>query len=319
MLLSRLADNMFWIGRYLERAENTARLINVTHHLMLDLPAESSLTGWESLMSIMGCKKAFEELHKGDPSSKKTIQQFLLSNKANPSSVIGAIYSMRENVRAVRDILPRETWHHISEVYLQLRNMSSNEDHLETAEFLSNTMQSCSLISGFLQNSMIRDLAYRFMQVGRFVERADMCTRILDVRAAVFNKDIAQDRTFEALQWSSVLQSMSAYQAYRRHVRMRVKGADVVTFLLGNAEFPRSFAYCIRSLERNMTYLPDNIESIECLQKLKSSVESVDMSELLPEKLSTFLDDLQVQINEFTNGFSNQYLHLVTPEAAEAG
>ncbi|MCC9003169.1 MAG: alpha-E domain-containing protein, partial [Candidatus Competibacter sp.] len=180
-MLSRVAQNIYWMARYIERAEDTARIINVNTNLLLDLPRNMTF-GWLPLIFIVGAEKQFFEKDPNRLADESTVVKFLISDSDNPGSIISSLASARENLRTTRDTVPQEAWEQINGLYIFAR------DHVPTRrgrfEFLRRVIHGAQQINGMLAGSMSRTAAYDFVWLGRFLERADMTTRILDVRSA---------------------------------------------------------------------------------------------------------------------------------------
>lgn len=180
-MLSRVAHNIYWMARYLERAEDTARIINVNTNLLLDLP-RSMTFGWLPLIFIVGAEKQFFEKEPNRLADEITVVKFLIGDVDNPGSILRSLAAARENLRTTRDVTPQEAWEMINGLYIFAR------DHLPTRrgrfEFLRRIIHGAQQINGLLAGSMSRTAAYDFVKLGRFLERADMTTRILDVRSA---------------------------------------------------------------------------------------------------------------------------------------
>ena len=298
-MLSRLAENLYWHGRYLERAEGLARLINVNAHLNLDLPGKLA-PGWEPLVRITGNSALFVELY-GDEPSEREVVRFLMVDQRNPGSIRFSLEMARENMRSARDLLPREIWEEMNALYLNASEpfsgaLSKRKRH----DWLDQLTLDCQKIACMLMGTMSQDYAYDFILIGRYLERADMTTRIIDVRADDLMPDELEELPpFESIQWMSVLKSLSAYQMYRRHVRMRVNGPDVLNYLLRNPLFPRSVMFCLRALESLLQGLPgEDDQALRVVARLMRQVNEAPSAGLKGAPLSRFIDDLQIELAE---------------------
>lgn len=294
-MLSRLAENLYWHGRYLERAEDLARLINVNANLQLDLPGQLT-PGWEPLIRITGTPDLFAELY--DDKSERNVVRYLLADERNPGSLRATLEFARENLRSARDLLPREVWEQMNALYLKgqdelLSNLSKRRRH----EFLRELILDCQQLAGTLLGCMSQDDAYTFILLGRYLERADMTTRILDVRANdLLPDDLENLPPYESIQWMSVLKSLTAYQMYRRHVRLRVNGSDVLRFLLRNDEFPRSVMFCLGALESLLSDLPgEDGQALRSVTRLQRILNETRLVRLQGQPLSDLMDQLQIE------------------------
>lgn len=309
-MLSRVAEQLYWMARYVERAENTARLINVHGNLLLDLPRGIPL-GWEPLIDITGKHESFKAHHRGF--SEQAVVSYMIQEEINPSSVLSCLAKARENTRTSRDTLPREAWEHINDLYLLARRTAtSGIGRRGRHRFLWDIINGCQLVTGMLAGTMSHDAAYDFVRIGRNLERADMTSRLLDVRSANLLKREDLDLTpFENAQWMSVLKSVSGYQMYRRQVRLRIRAEDVVAFLLQNEQFPRAVYHCLKTMETCLTPLPASDGTLRSLATLQRHTREADVPLLanVPQDLHRFIDQLQVGLNRVHNHIEGQYFH----------
>lgn len=296
-MLSRVAEHLYWMARYLERAEDTARLLRVTRHLMLDFPGTATL-GWSSLVTITGADSIYDEqhAHRDGP----TVLGFLCADRQYGGSILGALSMARENLRTTREVMPREVWEEVNRLLLELGGMTQGPiDPRHLDHFLRATIRGCQTLTGMLSGSLSEGPARRFCHIGMQLERADMTSRIVDVRSANLLSRIDTDLIpFENLQWMSVLKSLSAYQMYRQQVRLRVRGPEVMRFILVDERFPRSITHCLRQLETCVASLPRSQQVHEGLARVGSLLASEATSALAsnPDDLNAFLDKVQVGI-----------------------
>ncbi|SFB79035.1 Uncharacterized conserved protein, Alpha-E superfamily [Marinospirillum celere] len=298
-MLSRVAENIYWLARYLERAEDTARLISVNSHLLLDFPARTRL-GWDSLIEITSTAETFDALY--DTRDETNVLQFLCGNQQYPGSILSSLAAARENLRTTREVMPRSSWEEVNRLYLEVRKqvatgiLPRNRD-----AFLKKVIRSCQVVTGLLEGSLSHTQVKTFLEMGRHLERADMTTRILDVRSANLLPKTAEELTpFENLQWMSLLKSLTGYQMYRQQVRLRVRGPDVLRFLLQDKVFPRAVAFCLRQISQSLAQLPRHEEvqpQVDELVKLLIAAD-VDALAVEPENLHAFIDELQLGLNE---------------------
>lgn len=279
-MLSRVAENLYWMARYLERAENTARLINSTTQVLLDLPRDAAF-GWDVLLRVAGLNERYGQRY-GAP-DEADIMRFLIQDEGNPSSIAASVKDARENTRTFREVLPMELWERINGLYLYLQGNAARatQGRSQRYEILSGVIERRQSIVGLLMGSMSQDIAYQFIKLGRNIERADMTTRIVDVNSAVqLPSDAAASRaTLERL-WMSTLNALSAYQMYRRHVGVRVNGAAVVNFLLCDPHFPRSVIHCLAEIETCLTALPHYERPMKAVRRAWKRLNGLNQSEL---------------------------------------
>ncbi|MEM7019229.1 MAG: alpha-E domain-containing protein [Pseudomonadota bacterium] len=314
-MLSRVAENIYWLARYLERAENTARLINVNSNLLMDLPRNTTF-GWAPLIAITGGEDIFEENYK--TSDERSVTRFLISNRKNPSSILSALSGARENLRITREIMLRDAWEQLNELYHEVEEKTSGGINKSTRyDLLSDITRSIQQITGLLYGALSRDLAYDFYSLGQYIERADMTTRIIDVRSANLLTRLDEETRarlvpFENIQWVSVLKSLTAYQMYRQHKQPRVVGPVVLSFLLQDRDFPRSFYFCLLQLEEFLKHLPRNEPPLRTLARLERHIQNADVNTLTDEGLHEFIDDLQLGLSELHDDICQAWFNVQT-------
>lgn len=294
-MLSRVAENIYWLSRYVERAENTARLVRVNSHLVLDTP-RGITPGWEPLVAITGL---YDEYHTVDREpSERNVVRFLIGDPDNPGSILSSLAAARENCRTVRDVLPRSSWEKLNELYLFAKeNVQSGLTKGGRDAFLDGIISGSQQIVGLLGSVMYRDEAWHFSRVGRNLERADMTTRIIDVRSTdLFPDDLLESRSLDTLQWISVLRSMSGYQIYRRHVAIRVSRADVLNFLFHDPRFPRSVLHCVDAVDESIAQVANAEAVLKGIRALKRTLRQTNVGEITQASLHEFIDELQIGI-----------------------
>lgn len=296
-MLSRVAENIYWMARYTERAENLARLINVNAFLLLDLP-RGLRPGWEPLIHITGSRLEYEARYKNY--DERNVVKYLIGDPDNPGSIYSAVLNARENSRTVRDALPRWVWEQLTELHLYVReNMSSGITKKGRHEFLSTIIEGSHRLNGTLASTMSRDEAYQFLRIGRNLERADMTTRIIDVRTSnLLPEGTADLRPFMAIQWMSVLKSLSAYHMYRKNMNTDVNRPSVLRFLLQDVYFPRAFRHNLLALEESIMQLPNNEKLLRDLGGLTKAVSSTHVPNLRQQDLHDFIDELQLALSD---------------------
>ncbi|WP_108667337.1 alpha-E domain-containing protein [Euzebya rosea] len=305
MLLSRLAENIYWAGRYLERAEDTARLVKVHTELYMDLPQATSM-GWSPLLAVTGSGDAYDEhvRQNGDDSGlseELRVVTFLTTSPDNPSSVLSCLDAARANLRSVRALLPRSGWEQVNHLHLWGRDTQGKAvPRRSRTEWAEDLIRKCQTVSGLLSGTMSHDESYRFLQVGRHLERADMTTRVLDVQAQVLLQQISTGNTYADVTWMSVLKSVSAMQMFRRVARAGVSGSRALNFLLTDREFPRSVAHCLVELDLRLRELPNSAPVItavgDALIRLDRADLDVHLRAMAPADLHDFMDRLQTDI-----------------------
>lgn len=312
-MLSRVAENLYWMARYLERAENTARFINSTTQVLLDLPRGASF-GWDVLLKAAGLDdlygQTYAEPNEGD------IMRFLIRDEHNPGSILASIHHARENSRTFREVLPMEIWERVNGLYLYIRGHAerATQGRGQRYEVLNGVIERRHSIVGLLMGAMSQDLAYQFIKLGRNLERADMTTRILDVNSAVnLPTEAAAAATARERLWMSTLNALSAYQMYRQHVGVHVEGGAVVRYLLQDPHFPRSVAHCLNEIENGLSVLISHAEPLRAARHTWRQLEGLGLDKGLPPHLHEALDSIQGDLGELHAAISHQYFHWHQP------
>ncbi|WP_018934678.1 alpha-E domain-containing protein [Thioalkalivibrio sp. ALJ24] len=297
-MLSRVAERVYWMARYVERAENTARMVKAFNLLTLDMPRTMQLS-WRGLVSVTGYDAEFEARYQRE--DERNCVKFLLADDDNPGSVLSSLRAARENVRTTRDLVPSEAWEVINELYLYAR------DHIDQGitrrgrfEFLSEVIERCQMLTGLLAGSMSHDAAYEFIRLGRNLERADMTTRQVDIGAMRLLSDQDEPAApYQGLLWASILRSMGGFQMYRLHVKRRINGPDAVRFLLQDTAFPRAVAHALAEVQSALERLPRNELSLRLVSQARRHALNADIDERIADGgLHDFLDALQQDVAE---------------------
>lgn len=297
-MLSRVAENLYWLARYLERAENTARLIRSYNHLIMDIP-KGTEPSWMILVDILDAKSEFEERYQ--QRNELNVHKFLVTGANATSSIRFAINRARDNLRITRDVLPEEAWEQINELQI------SADERAATATsrgnrliLLDDVIHNCQALTGLLQTTAPRDHAYRFMTLGRMIERADMTARIIDVGAGdILNRDGAFSG-IEPILWGALLEAISGRSAYRRITGPIVEQSPMIEFVFKAPAFPRSLFFCINMMRRELKLLPKHKNALAQADKIRRRLQRFRFTENEPAKLHRFIDNMQfalIQLN----------------------
>jgi uncharacterized alpha-E superfamily protein len=256
MLLGRTANGLYWMNRYIERAENMARLLDAGLRMALTRTA-SSAEEWTSVLLSAGCETEFRNRH--DDLSAATVGDFLLRDTFNPSSVMSSIETARNNARMVRTALTRETWESINEAWMSLKRMLADPiDERELPKVLDAIKRETALIRGAFYGTMLRNEIFDFSQIGTFTERADNTARILDVKYYVLLPSISWvGSSLDNYQWESILRSVSAHRSYRWVYEADYRPANIADYLILDGRMPRSLAFCYRNISQSLNYLDE--------------------------------------------------------------
>ncbi len=311
MMLSRVADSVFWVGRYLERADNTARFAEVNHHLAIDLP-DAAPEQWEPLVAVMGDLAWFHAHYDGP--IRENVLRFLTLDEAYPNSILSCVRALRENARSVREVLILEVWEEINRLYWTLSRRQGQMPPMEdTPAFMSRIREACHLISGYMSDTVSRTTAWQFFQLGRFLERADKTSRLLDVKYFMLLPSAGDvGSPYDTLQWAAVLRSASAYQMYRKS-KGRIEPERVVEYLLFDPMFPRSVRFCLTQVVELLhrisnTALSGYSNPAERLAGLlQSRFTYTTVGEVLLSGMHEFLDSLQADLNAVGSAIFDTY------------
>lgn len=303
-MLARVAETLYWSARYLERAENLSRLISINNMLIMDLPKGVS-TGWQPLVEIMGSSSVFNESYQDY--NQKSVLTFLTIDENNHSSLYMCVKAARNNLRTVREVIPKHVWQLVNSLYHYLQdNRSKCIDKREMFNFYQYVTDAILTISGALHATLNHDEGYIFMCYGTYLERADMSSRILDVRSANLIH-AGDEKPYENIQWMSVLRSMSAYQMYRQKMGMRVRAKEVLTFILTDIHFPRSVQFCLSSLSRLGELLAMDPELKKRISYLQERLNTDVVKELAGEELHGYIDALQIDLSDIHQLLCDQF------------
>jgi len=295
-MLSKVAERVYWTARYLERVENTARLVRVYDSLLFDLPRTVNF-GWYNLIAINSAQQEFEERYKIQ--DERNVVKFLIGDESNYSSIVSSLKLIRENVRTTRDVVPEETWELTNELNLYVHeHLQQGINRSKRHEFLEGVIKGCQQIQGLLYANMPHDAAWDFLRMGRSLERADMTTRILDAGVAAVIQVVDDEAAVNSRQiiWGNVLRSLGADQSYRRTTRTAVRGDAVVYYLLEDPVYPRTISHNIHILRSSAARLPHSKPIVTYLQEIQATIfDEVDY-EALGEPLRDYLNDLQTEL-----------------------
>jgi uncharacterized alpha-E superfamily protein len=293
-MLSRVAERLYWMARYIERAENTARLLNAYNLLMLDLPKGVGLS-WSQLVDISGGHDDFAARYRS--ANERNTLAFMLSDRDNTSSIIASLTSARENVRTTRDIVPSEGFESVNELLMFVRRrLASRNSRQPRYDFLSQIVQRCQGITGLLAGTMSQDAAYQFVRLGRNLERADMTTRILDVGSATLIAPDAELKRLENRLWTWLLRAVSAHQMYRQTVRRQITGPVAAGYLLHDTLFPRAVLHTLGEIRACLKTLPRNTTPVRALARATRRVRETDIHVVFPDTFHAFIDDIQLDL-----------------------
>lgn len=315
VMLSRLADSLYWMSRYVERAENVARFIDVNTWLSLDLPPGYQ-EQWSPLISTTGDDRLFAELYRD--SSKPNVIHFLTFETRNPNSIISAVTAARENARLARQYITLETWEQINRFYLAIQNgaQSAARGFEPGQDFFSEVMTASHLFLGTLYATMSHNEGWHFCRLGRLIERADKTSRILDTKYYLLLPSVdAVGTPYDDLMWAAVLRSTSAFEMYRKRFQ-QISPDRIVEFLVLDREFPRAIHYCVVAAESSLHAISGTPMGTfrnpaeQHLGRLCAELNYVQVREIISAGLHEFLDNIQVRLNMIGDAVHNAFFAL---------
>ncbi len=301
-MLSRVAENLFWMSRYLERAENVARLLDIGIFLELDAPSAAALDGSAPVEIALGILDSSNTFRAANPAAGRTaVLRALTFDRANSQSILSMIALARENARGTQESLVVEAWSEVNRLYLYLCGQRAKRRFLAgPSAFYSRIKQSCILFDGLIQNSLPRNEVYHFVQVGRYLERVNVMGRILHAKCRSHSQGTSGgDPAMELVRWTGLLRSCSAYGAYLRVERDRVEPVGVIRFLVLNPDFPRAIRFCVARCRESLQEIAGGEddeyanEAERLLGRLDSELRYIDVGEIFERGLLTFLDRIQ--------------------------
>jgi uncharacterized alpha-E superfamily protein len=310
-MLSRVADAVYWMCRYIERAENVARFIDVNLHLMLDLPMASERQ-WKSLITVTGDEKLFFTRY--DVAEQYHVTRFLTFDPDYPNSIFSCLRVARDNAQMVRDIISSEMWEQVNKFYLFVKEAAKRQSDMEPDhEFFEQIKLNSHLFTGITEVTMSHGEAWHFSQFGRSIERADKTSRILDVKYFLLNPTISGVKApFEDIQWSAVLKSASGLEMYRKKYH-RLSPKNVAEFLIFDPHFPRAIRYCLHTARSSLFAITGTTSEAytnlaeRYLGRLCSDLDYADIDEVFEIGMHRYLDEFQARLNRVGDAISQTF------------
>ena len=315
-MLSRVGDSTYWMGRYIERAENNARLLDVNVQMLLDFESrgvETERQFWGPILSTLEDTELFNHLH--EEFTAAAVLDYVTFERRNPNSINSCINHARENARAVRDQISSEMWEQINALWLYFRDSSAGRDfRANSHEFFDKVTYASQLIQGVTDATMTHGEAWRFVQAGKFIERADSTTRILDLKYHILLPSGEQvGGNVDISQWMSVLRSCSGMEAYLKIRQGDVTPWGVASFLVCHAEFPRSIRFCVDRLDEVLHLIsateegrfrnePERLSGL-----LRSQLDYATPDSVFRHGLHEYLDGVQEQLIRLDLAFHDTY------------
>jgi len=314
-MLSRTADHLFWMSRYTERAENTARMLDVNYQTSL-LPQSAAVAqlGWQGLLSISELLPAYGVRH--GEIVPRSVMEFMVKDASNPSSIVSCLRAARENARAVRGSLTTEVWETQNQTWLEVNRMlASGEFERDPSVFFEWVKFRSHLSRGVTVGTMLMDEALHFMRLGTFLERADNTARLVDVKFHAVQSDFfgaatEQDQEYDFYHWSAILRSVSGFEIYRKVYRDVIKPERVADLLVLRPDMPRSLHASMNEVVANLGMLAndDSAETLRHAGRLRAELQFGHIEEILATGLHAFLTQFLDRVNALGGRISRDFL-----------
>jgi uncharacterized alpha-E superfamily protein len=309
-LLARFAESCFWMARYMERAENLARILDVAETFAQESRAVKE---WLPIVQLHSDAERFFEIH--PEATAEAVIHFYVLDRDNPTSILSAVRMARENGRGLRHLISTEMWTHLNMFYNRLQALGPDDIRLSRLSRLcASIKEDCQLHTGIVEGTYYRDQGWYFYQIGKYMERSDQTTRLLDINYhRLLPLPEAAATQADASQWNAVLRSAAGYHAFRRTYPSGMDPARVAGFLLLDPCFPRSVAVCVRQVDelfRGLVALPElrsQVVARDALEALRAATERAEIEEVLRAGLHDFLDRVQRHLIELTNSLASTF------------
>jgi len=311
MLLSRVAESLYWMARYIERAEDLTRLLAVNFNALLETQPENARQGWEPLVKMTGDEELFYKLY--TQATPQNITEFLLWHPQNVNAVTGCVTRARENARSVREQISSEMWGQLNRLYFLLQDVNRPAVLNNPSDFFGQVRDGTQAFQGITTATMTHSEPYHFVQVGLYLERADKTARILNTKYMYISR-LENDSAETALQLIALLRSCSAFEPFRRSARGELNSQRVAEFLLLDHQFPRAVRFCFNQSLHALTQIEGEGSAqsraevpLRALGRLGADLEFMDIQEVLGERMDPFLEKLLLRLNSVGDEVERAY------------
>ena len=302
-MLSRSAKHLYWLSRYVERTENIARMIDVNLELILDFPDDDSLN-WKPLIDTLDINDLFESKYKNY--NETNVLNFLFEDKKNSSSLKNCLVMSKYNIETIKDDLPKSANISLNHLYEHIIDNKISKVHKrKKLQYITNIVSMTQNFFGSINDNLSRGYEFEFIRLGRFVERTDMISRIIDCLCV--SKSSKQTHDFSTMEWISMLTTLSAQDAFRKEAKGEANRGEVITFLLKNDSFPRSVFRSLITIELCLQNLPRNKKLLQMISRLISSSERSKLYNFDDKRLHLYLDNLQKNVSSIDSKIHNIY------------
>lgn len=312
-MLSRVADSIYWMNRYMERAENVARFVDVHLHLQLDA-AFGADEQWAPILATSGDQAAFDARYPSP--TRENVLHFLSFDASNPNSIVSCLRGARENARAVREVISSEMWEQVNRAYLMVSDAAGSEALESPHEFFTAVKKASQLFVGVSYLTMTHNEAWHFGRLGRLLERADKTSRILDVKYFLLLPTVHDvGLAYDDIQWGALLKSASAFEMYRKKHGL-LTPARVVEFLLLERKFPRAIRYCVVKAEHSVHAITETpfgageSAAERALGGIRATLEGGDVRAIMAGGMHEYLDELQTRLNAASDAIHETFFAL---------
>ncbi|BES72153.1 alpha-E domain-containing protein [Marinobacter nanhaiticus D15-8W] len=306
-MLARVAENVYWMGRYLERMDDTARLINATTHMLIDSHEDTRMS-WPVLIDVLG-EEAGGFVQEGS-SSELGVMHYLIVAEDSNASIRHSCAQVRTNARCVREVIPRDFWEEINSLNLFVQSECKlASSRAKRYNLMAQVIRRCQAVVGVMDGTMLRDETYQLFNIGRHLERADMTTRIMDVLILQQLAPTSSPQSRRHFQWSSLLSALGATESYRRYFAQEEGETDVIDFLLTYGPFPRSVIYCMEKIEWEVRDLPNKKDVLKTTAKIRKALDSDPLNTLSTLELHGLIDTVQAGLIDLHGALVQQALH----------
>lgn len=309
-LLSRVADAVYWMARYIERAENIARFIGVNLNLQIDLPLAPAHQ-WQPLIDTSGDRDLFRE--RAGTATQARVIEFLAYDTDNPNSIASCLRAARENARSVRETISSEMWAQVNSMYLQIQSQRSLPEPERLLDAFRDIRLGCHLFEGITDATMSHNEAWHFQRLGRMLERADKTSRILDVKYFILLPSTQDVGTpYDDIHWTAVLKSVSGFEMYRKR-HGRISPVGVVDFLVMDDEFPRAIHFCMKSANDSLHAITGTpmgtyqCRSEQLMGQLCAELDFASVDAIIIGGLHEHLDRLQIKMNDIDDSIREDF------------
>ncbi len=321
-MLSRVAESIYWMARYIERAENVARIMDANYHMILDLPPNVG-EQWEPLVVTTGDEALFKEHY--SEFNQENVVQFLTFDTRNPNSILTCLQMARENARSVREWISSEMWQQVNTFYLMVKDASRKGGGIELPhEFFVEIMMASHLFTGLSENTMTHGEGWEFARLGRMLERADKTARIIDVKYFILLPSVDYvGMPYDHILWSSILRSASAFEMYRKRFG-RIAPDQIIEFMILDPDFPRAIHHCLITAELALRNISGTMrgrftnKAEKTLGRLLADIDYTQLEEIKSIGLHEFLDNTQNRLNQIGSSVQQTFFSVtVTQEQTQ--